>query len=100
MEQPDLRRAPDEEHYRLAREMHRTLLSLDRDYFDDKRFPPARSGGVIVVSAPDERQLAKVLRRVDRHLLRAEAPGDRAPGALPLLGLKVHAHLDWPRDRP
>jgi hypothetical protein len=98
MEHADLRRAPDEEHYRLAREMHRTLLSLDRDYLDDRRFPPADSAGVVVVTAPDERLLARVLRRVDRHLLRGEAGDARAPGALPLAGRKVHAHLDWPRD--
>ena len=78
MEHADLRRAPDREHYRLAREMHRTLLSLDRDYFDDRRFPAASSGGVIVVSAPDERLLASVLRQVDRHLLRARARQRRA----------------------
>ncbi len=97
MEHDDLRRAPDREHYRLAREMHRTLLSLDRDYLDDARFPPARSAGVVVVTAPDERLLATVLRRVDRHLLRGHAP-ESTPGALPLAGRKVHAHLDWPRD--
>lgn len=98
MEHADLRRAPDEEHYRLARDMHRTLLSLDHDYLDDKRFPAADSPGVVVVTAPDERLLAKVLRRVDRHLLRGEGAAERAPGALPLAGQKVHAHLDWPRD--
>lgn len=97
MEQPDLRRAPDEEHYRLAREMHRTLVTLDRDYFDDRRFPPGRSGGVIVVSAPDERLMAKVFRRVDRHLLRGPSPEGRPPGALPLAGQKLHVHPDWPR---
>ncbi len=98
MEHADLRRAPDREHYRLAREMHRTLLSLDRDYFDDRRFPAASSGGVIVVSAPDERLLASVLRQVDRHLLRAPAPGGGEPGALPLAGRKVHAHPGWPGE--
>lgn len=98
MEQDDLRRAPDQEHYRLARQMHRTLLTLDRDYFDDRRFPPEQSGGVIVVSAPDERLLARVLRRVDRHLMRAVDRGETQPGALPLAGRKLHAHLDWPRS--
>jgi hypothetical protein len=98
MEQEDLRRAPDQEHYRLARQMHRTLLTLDRDYFDDRRFPPEQGGGVIVASAPDERRLARVLRRVDRHLLRAGDTGGGAPGALPLAGRKLHAHLDWPRS--
>ena len=93
MEHDDLRRAPDVEHYRLARQMHRTLVTLDRDYFDDRRFPPAESGGVVVIAAPDERQLARVLRRVDGALLRAEG----APGtATPLAGRKLLAHADWP----
>ena len=93
MEHDDLRRAPDVEHYRLARQMHRTLVTLDRDYFDDRRFPPAESGGVVVIAAPDERQLAKVLGRVDGALLRAESA---TGAATPLAGRKLLAHLDWP----
>jgi predicted nuclease of predicted toxin-antitoxin system len=89
MEHSDLRRAPDAEHFKLARRLHRTLITLDRDYFDDRRFPPGETGGIVVLSAPDERQLARVLSRVDRFLLRQVRP-------LPLTGLKVHAHLDWP----
>ncbi len=40
MEHPDLRRARDIEHYRLARQLRRTLVTLDRDYLDDRAFPP------------------------------------------------------------
>lgn len=100
MEHADLRRASDVEHYRLAREMHRTLITLDRDYFDDRRFPPEQSGGVIVVSAPDERLLERVLRRVDEHVMRCKDVEGRPPGALPLVGGKLHAHLDWPPRPP
>ena len=89
MEHADLRRASDTEHFRLARQLHRTLVTLDHDYFDDRRFPPGETCGVVVLSAPDERYLARVLSRVDQFLLRQERP-------LPLSGLKVHAHLDWP----
>src|SRR5262245_11785211 len=101
MEHDDLRRAPDVHHYRLARQLHRTLVTLDRDYFDDRRFPPAESSGVIVLSAPDERYLARVLRRIDRYVLRPVAAGqpeaeDGASAVLPLAGRKVHAHPDWP----
>jgi predicted nuclease of predicted toxin-antitoxin system len=104
MEHDDLRRAADIEHFRMARRMHRTLITLDRDYFDDRRFPPGETSGIIVVSAPDEELLTKVLRRIDRFLLRpsdpsgngAPPPGRRDRGALPLSGRKVHAHLDWP----
>jgi hypothetical protein len=92
MEDAAMRRASDLEHFRLARQLHRTLITLDRDYFDDRRFPPAETSGVIVVSAPDERLLARVLGRVDRVLLR-----QTNHGGLPLAGRKVHATLDWPR---
>src|SRR6188768_2416310 len=59
LEQEDLRRAPDIHHYRLARQLGRTLITLDRDYTDDRRFPPVESPGVIVFSAPDERWLRR-----------------------------------------
>jgi hypothetical protein len=91
VEDEDLRRAPDTEHYRRARAMSRTLITLDRDYFDDRLFPPGDSGGVIVVSAPDERQLARLLRRLDHHVWRS-AP---SPSLLPLAGQKLDAHSAW-----
>lgn len=91
LEHDELRRAPDGEHYRLARELRRTLVTLDRDYLDDRRFPPAESGGVLVVCAPDERAFATLLGRLDRALF-----GRRR--ALPLLGRKLHAHVDWTDD--
>ena len=54
LEEPRLRRASDIEHFRLAAQLRRTLLTLDRDYLDDARFPPAEGCGVLVLSAPDE----------------------------------------------
>ena len=45
LEQPDLRRARDTEHFRLARQLRRTLVTLDRDYLDDRRFPAAATAG-------------------------------------------------------
>jgi hypothetical protein len=84
LEHDDLRRAPDVEHYRLARQLGRTLVTLDRDYVDDERFPPEQGAGLIVFSAPDERRLRKLLQRVDRELFRA--PGATA---LPLEGRKL-----------
>jgi hypothetical protein len=96
LEHEDLRRARDIAHFQLARRLQRTLLSLDRDYFDDERFPPAESGGVIVVSAADERGLTRVLRRIDAILFGA-SNGRRgtAPAAMPLAGRKLHAHPGW-----
>ena len=84
LEHDDLRRAPDIQHYRLARQLARTLVTLDRDYTDDRRFPPAESPGVIVFSAPDERWLRKLLEEADRAIFRAE----NAP-ARPLEGRKL-----------
>jgi hypothetical protein len=90
MEHDDLRRASDTEHFRRASDMRRTLVSLDHDYLDDRRFPPAQTAGVIVLNAPDERLLARLLARIDRVLFRVPL----AP-ALPLAGRKLDANLDW-----
>jgi hypothetical protein len=87
IEHDDLRRAPDGEHYRIARQLGRTLLTFDRDYLDDVRFPPERSGGVVVLSAPGERGFMKLLVRLDRELLRGTPS--------PLTGRKLHVHVDW-----
>ena len=86
MEHDDLRRARDGEHYRLARQLRRTLVTLDRDYLDDRKFPPEDSGGVIVLMAPDENGYLKLLTRLDEELFRAEYPLD---------GRKLHVHVDW-----
>jgi hypothetical protein len=89
IEHEDLRRARDIEHYRLARQLGRTLVTLDRDYEDDRSFPPQQGAGVIVFSAPDERWLCRLLKRADREIFRA--PGARA---LPLEGRKVRWDVD------
>jgi hypothetical protein len=93
LEHDDIRRAADLIHFRLARQLGRTLVTLDRDYIDDRRFPPSEGAGVIVFSAPDERWLRKLMRQVDRRLFRAA--GARA---LPLEGRKVQWHIDEPND--
>lgn len=111
LEADDLRRAPDLTHYRLAYQLRRTLVTLDRDYLDDRRFPPAETGGVVVLSAPNHRELEALLRRLHHSLFRAApagAPGlSAAPGEgvddwdpLPLNARKLHAHTDWGRGRP
>ena len=97
MEEAHLRRASDLEHFRMAAQLRRTLLTLDRDYLDDARFPPAEGGGVLVLSAPREEQFERLLTQVDRALF--HQPPDRSPGPgtsrLPLLGRKLHVHTDW-----
>src|SRR3972149_555397 len=85
LEHDDLRRARDIEHYRLARQLGRTLVTLDRDYIDDRDFPPAEGAGVIVFSAPDEVRLRQLLKDADRTVFRADGAV-----ALPLEGRKIH----------
>lgn len=84
VEHDDLRRAPDAVHFRNALEFARTLITLDRDFFDDRRFPPERSPGVVVCVAPDEAGLLRLLKKLNRAVF-------RAPGAagLPLRGRKL-----------
>jgi hypothetical protein len=89
LEHDDLRRASDRHHYRLARQLGRTLMTLDRDYTDDRRFPPAESPGVIVFSAPDERWLRKLLQQADQKIFRGATAVAR-----PLEGRKIVWHID------
>jgi hypothetical protein len=96
LEQADLRRAPDVKHYQLAQQLRRTLVTLDRDYLDDRRFPLDGCGGVLVIQAPDERQLSALLDRIDRSLFRAGDADD--PVAQPLLGRKLQVNTDWGRE--
>jgi hypothetical protein len=99
IEEDELRRAPDAKHYRLAHQLRRTLVTMDRDYLDDRRFPPAEGGGVLVMHAPDERLLTALLDRVDRALFRSASEGEVSPSPLPLVGRKLHVHTDWNMSR-
>ena len=87
IEHDELRRARDGEHYRFARDWGRTLLTLDRDYLDDRKFPPHESGGVVVLTAPTDSGYEALLTRLD-DVLRSEAD-------VPLEGRKLHVHVDW-----
>ena len=96
MEEEDLRRASDIEHFRMAAQLRRTLLTLDKDYLDDTRFPPAEGSGVLVLSAPHQEQFERLLTQVDRALFK-RSPGRAGADAsrMPLLGRKLHVHTDW-----
>ena len=96
VEEDTLRRAPDLKHYRLAQQLRRTLVTMDRDYLDDKRFPPDEGSGVLVINAPDEQQLTLLLERLDRALFAGHAAVDPIP--LPLAGRKMQVNSDWGRD--
>ena len=93
LEHADLRRARDTEHFRLASQLRRTLVTMDRDYLDPARFPPARGSGVLVLSAPDERGLSALTARVHEALFRA-----RPDVALPLDGRTLHVFPDSALD--
>ena len=97
MEDDGLRRAPDARHYRLAQQLRRTLITLDRDYLDDRRFPPSESGGVLVLTAPTENGLLALLKRFDKEMLRGAITDseDAVFDDLPLEGRKLHIHVDW-----
>ena len=97
IEHAALRRARDEDHYRLARQWHRTLVSLDRDYVDDRRFPPDESGGVVVLSAPGDRVFRTLLRELHAAVFEppVSADGHRVTRSLPLLGRKLEVHPGW-----
>jgi hypothetical protein len=93
IEDPELRRAADLQHYRMAQQLRRTLVTLDRDYLDDRRFPPAEGSGVVVMSAPNDQQYAALVTRLNRLLF-----GPAGAGTLPLEGRKLQVHTDWRRD--
>ena len=94
MEHDDLRRATDRVHFLLARQLHRTLVTLDRDYLDDRKFPPAESGGVIILTAPEERGYIALLKRLNTEVFEPS----RSASTLPFEGRKVHVHVDWTGD--
>ncbi len=98
IEHDELRRLADVEHFRLAAQYRRTLLTLDRDYLDERKFPAGETTGVLVVSAADEQGLVKLLSRLDRALFRPRSrrgSPSRDREALPLSGRKLLAHPDW-----
>src|SRR5688572_3561056 len=103
IEHDDLRRARDGDHFRLAYQLRRTLITFDRDYLDDRKFPPGESGGVLVLTAPGESGYISLLVRLDAEVFRSErvnvARGPDDDRSLPLLGRKVHVHVDWPADQ-
>src|SRR5437764_15393872 len=97
LEEDELRRAPDVRHYRLAHDLRRTLVTMDRDYLDDRRFPPGEGCGVLVIQAPDEQQLTFLLDRVHRRIFQRLGEDQAEWVALPLAGRKLQVHTDWGR---
>ncbi len=88
VDEPSWRRATDVAHYHRARDLRRTLVTLDRDFLEDRRFAPEDSPGVIVISAPDERRLRTLLGRLDTYLR-------GLPVVAPLAGRKLCVDPGW-----
>ena len=95
MEEEDLRRASDIEHFRMAAQLRRTLITLDKDYLYDSRFRPAEGSGVLVLTAPHQEQFERLLKEVDRLLFRPASGSSPDTSRMPLLGRKLHVHTDW-----
>lgn len=94
VEHDDLRRAPDRRHFVLARQLARTLVTLDRDYLDDRLYPPDQTSGVIVIYAPTEHLLARTIEQIDQRIFKATPPSGRG-FPLPLRGQKLLADPEW-----
>ena len=94
IEHDDLRRAPDWRHFVLSRQLGRTLVTLDRDYLDDKEFPPEQTSGLIVLYAPTEPLLARTLQQVDTRVFKSHPMPVRG-FQLPLRGRKLVADPEW-----
>lgn len=96
-----MRRLSDVEHFRTAQRLSRTLVTLDRDYLDDRRFPVERCCGVLVLSAADEAGLMRLLSRLDRRVFRPRSRYRQSTAAshdrpdLPLAGRKLYVHPGW-----
>ena len=100
VEHDELRRASDSEHYRLARQLCRSVISLDEDFLDPRRFPPHESPGVVVLSAPDERGLVRLLHKVDRALFTKRGRRGHPAAEPPLIGRIIHVHPEWAAPQP
>jgi hypothetical protein len=94
LEHDDLRRARDVDHFRMARQLRRTLITLDRDYLDERKFPPRESGGVLVLTAPAEPGLVALVKRLDTAVFHP-ALNSSEPAPLPLEGRTLHVDVAW-----
>jgi Domain of unknown function (DUF5615) len=94
VEHDDLRRAHDRRHFVLARQLGRTLVTLDRDYLDDRLYPPDETSGLIVLYAPTEQLLTRTVQQIDERIFKATGPPVRGM-ALPLKGRKLVADPEW-----
>ena len=95
VEDEELRRASDIDHYRTARRLRRTLITLDDDFLEERLFQREESPGVIVVSAPNEAGLVKLLDKIHRAFFSRRGRRNHNGHALPLEGQILQVHPDW-----
>ena len=69
---------------------------MDRDYLDDRRFPPEEGCGVLVIQRAER---ARAVQRWSIGLTVSCFSADESPHAvpMPLVGRKLHVHTDWQR---
>ena len=68
--QESLQGASDQHMYEVCCQERRCLVTLDRDFADVLRFPPASSGGIVVLRLPHNPSLP-LLERLARQFLQA-----------------------------
>jgi predicted nuclease of predicted toxin-antitoxin system len=86
----------DQKLFSIVRQEKRCLITLDLDFADPIRFPPAGSAGIIVLRAPVP-SLSMIRRLLQQALLRAETepPADQIwivePG-------RIRSWVSWETD--
>jgi len=69
-------------------------VTLDRDYLDDRMYPPGETSGLIVLYAPTEQLLTRTLQQIDERIFKA-TPSPASGFPLPLRGRKLVAGPEW-----
>jgi len=91
---PDKRGHPDENHLAEAQKQDRILISCDRDYLNDRRFPLHKSPTLVVCDFG-----TGTINQIDATfycLGILEASGQMPGGQVPTMGVKIHANpSEW-----
>lgn len=91
-----LRGASDAELYGICYDEQRCLVTLDLDFADVVRFPPAASGGIVVIRVPRNPSLS-LLEQLVRYFLRAleEMPLENRLWIVELGRIRIHQSREF-----